>query len=64
MTNLSWAVITYRVISLVVIVIEGKLKKKSSTHCVSDKVNTVFSGKFFYFLAFQMPLAYTAVHNH
>jgi hypothetical protein len=50
-------VITYRLISLAVIVIEGNLKRRSSAHGVSDKVNTVFSGKIVYFFAFYIPLA-------
>jgi hypothetical protein len=61
--NLFWAVITYSVISMVVIVIEGKLKKRSLAHGVSHKVNTVFSEKIVYFLASQMPLAYTPLYN-
>jgi hypothetical protein len=64
MTNLFWVVKTCRVISLVVIVIEGKLKTRSSAHCVSEKVNTVFSGEIVYFLDLQMPLAYTPVYNN
>src|SRR5215510_13177268 len=56
MTNVFWVVITYHVISLVVTVIEGKLKTRSSAHGVSHKVNTVFSGKIVCFLVFQMPL--------
>jgi len=64
MTNLFWSVITYRLICLVIIVMEGKLKTRSSAHGVSNNVNTVFSGKIVSFLAFQIPLAYTAVHNH
>jgi hypothetical protein len=64
MTNLFWSVITYRLVCLVVIVIEGKLKKRSSAHGVSNKVNTVFSGKIASFLPFQIPLAYTAVYNY
>jgi hypothetical protein len=48
----------------VVIVIEGKFKKRSSAHGVSDKENKVFSGKIVSFLAFQITLTYTAVHNH
>jgi hypothetical protein len=48
----------------VVIVIEGKLKRRSSAHGVSDKVNTVFLGKIVSFLPFQIPLAYMEVHNY
>ena len=64
MKNLFWPVITCSLICLVVTVIEGELKKGSSAHGVSDEENTVFSGKIVSFLAFQIPLAYTAVYNH
>jgi hypothetical protein len=55
---------TCRLIRLVVIVIEGKLKTRSSAHGVSYQVNTLFSGKSGSLLAFQIPLSYTAVHIH